>query len=257
MVKITSKVSLNMGYLLGVTHFIIRSCRQPRAMHIYSLSKKIYITQMEKIIIPQYRSSVINTIIMLNIAVFILWMFSAQFQLFDFMVQNFLVSWTAIKHGRFWVIITTFFSHNALFHLFINMFVLNSFGPIMVQALGKKSFLVFYFMAGICGSLTHALVSAFLIHQPDLPALGASGAIAGLILLFALLFPKEKILLLGIIPVGAIWGALILVGVDVWGLVAQTQGGGLPIGHGAHLGGAMTGILYYLVLRAKGHSYIL
>jgi membrane associated rhomboid family serine protease len=47
-------------------------------------------------------------------------------------------------------------------------------------------------------------------------------------------------------------GALAFIGLDVWGLIAQAEGGGLPIGHGAHLGGAFTGILYYfLFLRGR------
>jgi membrane associated rhomboid family serine protease len=70
--------------------------------------------------------------------------------------------------------------------------------------------------------------------------------------LFALLYPREKLLLFGIIPLPAMFGALAFVGLDVWGVVAQAQGGGLPIGHGAHLGGALTGLLYYLfVLRPR------
>ncbi len=47
------------------------------------------------------------------------------------------------------------------------------------------------------------------------------------------------------IPVPALVGALLFVGLDVWGLVAQSAGGGLPIGHGAHLGGAACGALFY------------
>lgn len=84
-----------------------------------------------------------------------------------------------------------------------------------------------------------------LLSEPSLPALGASGAIAGLILVFSLVFPKEKILLFGLVPIPALWGALAFVGLDIWGLVAQTKGGGLPIGHGAHLGGALSGFLYF------------
>ncbi len=83
-------------------------------------------------------------------------------------------------------------------------------------------------------------------------ALGASGAVAGLVLVFSLLFPKEKLLLFGIIPLPALFGALAFIALDLWGLFAQAGGGGLPIGHGAHLGGAFTGILFYfLYVRPK------
>ena len=55
-------------------------------------------------------------------------------------------------------------------------------------------------------------------------------------------------LLLGIIPMPALVGVAVFVGLDIIGLIAQTEGSGLPIGHGAHLGGALTGALYYLLV---------
>ena len=103
-------------------------------------------------------------------------------------------------------------------------------------------------------SLGHSWVSAVFIGEPEMGALGASGPIAGVVLLFSLMYPREKILLFGIIPLPALIGALAFIGMDIWGLVAQVEGGGLPIGHGAHLGGAFTGILYYfLKVRPRLH----
>ena len=48
----------------------------------------------------------------------------------------------------------------------------------------------------------------------------------------------------------AMVGAVLFVGLDIWGVVAQAEGGGLPIGHGAHLGGAIAGLIYFFILRA-------
>jgi membrane associated rhomboid family serine protease len=62
------------------------------------------------------------------------------------------------------------------------------------------------------------------------------------------MYPRAGILLFFVLPVPALIGALIFVGLDVVGLIAQSEGGGLPIGHGAHLGGAATGALYYLLV---------
>lgn len=163
----------------------------------------------------------------------------------SWMEQNFLVSWDGLRDGRYWTLWTSAFSHNLLFHILINMFVLNSFGSLLEQVLGSWTFLKFYFLAAAISSLTHGVVSAFVLSQPELPALGASGAVAGLVLLFSFMFPREKILIFGFIPIPALWGALVFVGLDLWGLFAQAEGGGLPIGHGAHLGGAFTGILFY------------
>lgn len=169
----------------------------------------------------------------------------------EFMQDNFLISWEALSEGRYWTLLTSVFSHIEFWHIFMNMFVLYSFGFAMESILGTKIFTAFYILSGIFSSLCHAATSKYFLHEASLPALGASGAVSAVILLFSLLFPREKILILGIIPVPAIFGALAFVALDIWGLAAQSSGGGLPIGHGAHLGGALAGFLFYLYLRPK------
>jgi rhomboid-like protein len=192
---------------------------------------------------------VVRIIISINVAVFLLWFYSMSNPVaLNWMIDNFLVSWKALVERRPWVLITSAFSHNSFFHLFINMYVLRSFGTVIGQIMGKFNFLNFYLLAAISGSFTHAIVSLLLLKAPELPALGASGAIAGIILLFSLMFPREKLLLLGLIPIRAGWAAVLIIGIDVWGVVEQTSGGGFPIGHGAHLGGALIGILWYLLI---------
>lgn len=190
---------------------------------------------------------VVLVFLLINTAVFVAWLVLGQS---PFMVENFLVSWDALVAGRTWTLLTSEFSHLWFLHFFINMYVLASFGPIVENTIGSGRFLSFYLVAAVVASLAHAGVSAFVMGRPDLPALGASGAISGVILLFSFLYPRARILLFGIIPMPAMIGALMFVGLDVIGLIAQSGGGGLPIGHGAHLGGAATGALYYwLVIR--------
>lgn len=181
-------------------------------------------------------------IITINVAVFLAWGYAPWYEA---MGENFTVSFNGLLGGRYWTLVSSVFSHNLLFHILINMFVLQSFGGIMERVLGGRRFIGFYLVAGIVSSLCHCLVSALILGDPDLMAVGASGALAGLILLFALVFPREKILIFGILPMPAIFGALAFIALDLWGLYAQAGGGGLPIGHGAHLGGAFTGIFYY------------
>jgi membrane associated rhomboid family serine protease len=188
---------------------------------------------------------VVPILLAANIAVFLLWLLLGQS---PFMLENFLISWDALAAGRYWTLLTSEFSHLWFLHILLNMLVLSSFGPIVEQTIGSGRFLRFYLLAAVVASLSHAVVSAFLLHQPGLPALGASGAISGVVLLFAFLYPRARILLFGLIPMPALVGALAFVGLDVVGLIAQTEGGGLPIGHGAHLGGAATGALYYLLV---------
>lgn len=192
---------------------------------------------------------VVLLVMLANSAVFAAWLILGQT---PFMTENFLVSWDALAAGRYWTLLTSEFSHAWFLHFFLNMIVLASFGPVVEQTLGSGRFLRFYLAAAVVSSLSHAGVSAFLLSRPDIPALGASGAISGVILLFAFMYPRAQILLFGLIPLPALVGALVFVGLDIVGLVAQFDGGGLPIGHGAHLGGAVTGMLYFLfVVRSR------
>ncbi|RZA07059.1 MAG: rhomboid family intramembrane serine protease [Proteobacteria bacterium] len=200
------------------------------------------------------RTILVPIIIAINIFVYLAWNAPAL-GLTEFLARNCLVSYAGLQEGRYFPLLGSVFSHEGLFHLLVNMFVLNSFGTLLELVLGRRAFLSFYLIAGVVASLSHCLVSNFILHAPELNALGASGAIAGLVVVFSFLFPKEKLLLFGFIPVPAFLGAFLVVGLDIWGLMAQVRGGGFPIGYGAHLGGAAAGLVYYLValrgLRAR------
>jgi membrane associated rhomboid family serine protease len=143
-----------------------------------------------------------------------------------------------------------------LVHLLFNMMVLYSFGPVIERLLGSRRFVWFYLGAAAFSSLCHCLTTV-LLQRGAVPALGASGVMTGLLLIFALLFPRQTILVFGVIPVPALIGVLGFVGIDIWGLVAQSQGHGLPIGHGAHLGGTLFGALVYFgYVRPNRHQLI-
>jgi membrane associated rhomboid family serine protease len=191
-------------------------------------------------------SPVTNTILAVNLVVFVLW-FTLPVPV---MAEHFLVSWRHLEEGRVWTLLTAVFSHNALFHLLVNMIVLTSFGPPLEQLMGRGRFLRFYLVAGMLGSLAHVGVSSVLMERPAQAALGASAALAGVLLVFSLTFPKARVLFFLVIPMPAIVAAFVFIGIDVWGLIMQIEAnGGWPIGHGAHLGGALTGILYFAARR--------
>lgn len=188
---------------------------------------------------------VVRWLLIANVGVFLLWWFPVLDG--SIMTENLLVSWSLLGEGRVWVLLTSVFSHNLLLHLLVNMVVLTSFGTPMEQIMGSGRFLRFFLLAGVAASIAHAATSRFLLDQPDLRALGASGALAGVLMLFSFSFPKAKVLLFFIIPLPAIVAALAFVAIDIWGLIAQIGGGTLPIGHGAHLGGGAFGLAYYLM----------
>lgn len=192
---------------------------------------------------------VVRVLLFVNIGIYLLWMVPAVPT--GLLADNLLVSWSLLTEGRVWVLLTSVFSHNLVFHFLVNMVVLLSFGPPTERLMGSRAFLRFFLLAGVLASVAHATTSAFLLDQPGLRALGASGALAGVLMLFSLSFPKAKVLLFFVIPLPAIVAALAFVAIDVWGLVAQIGGGTLPIGHGAHLGGGLVGVLYFFMRREE------
>lgn len=199
------------------------------------------------------RPVAVQVIIAINVLVFLVWQ-AARFDetIEAVMAGNFLVSTAHLLHGHVWTLVTSAFSHIELWHIALNMFVLWSFGTVLEKLWGTRVFVVFYLVAAVVASASHCFVSTVLMGDSGQAALGASGAVSGLLIAFALLFPKNRILVFGIIPVPALVGALAFVAIDLWGLFAQTQGGGIGIGHGAHLGGALCGFLFWaLYLRTR------
>lgn len=195
----------------------------------------------------------VTIIIAINIAVFLLWNAAApNSRLQIFMVENFLVSTLHLQEGHVWTLVTSAFSHIELWHIALNMFVLWSFGLMLEQFWGWRTFVGFFLIASIVGSASHCLTSSYLLDENAIPALGASGAVAGLLMAYALHFPHRKILVFGVIPIPALVGVIGFVGLDLWGLVEQSRGGGAPIGHGAHLGGALAGgLMWAAYLRTR------
>jgi membrane associated rhomboid family serine protease len=191
------------------------------------------------------KTPVVTSLLVVNLLVFLFW--SRPEVPTPIMMEHFLVSWSGLEEGRLWTVATSVFSHNLLLHLLVNMVVLLSFGKPMELLMGRGTFLKFFLGAGLVASFAHAATSRFLLERPDLPALGASGALAGVLMLFSFSFPKARVYFLFVIPVPAILAALAFIAIDVWGLMAQIGGGTLPIGHGAHLGGGLVGILYYVI----------
>ena len=202
------------------------------------------------------RLRALPVIVGLNAVVFLAWLVAARgSELWSLLAVNFMVSTDRLVHGLWWTLLTAAFSHQELWHFLLNMVVLWSFGTVLERLLGSRLFVVFFLVSAIVSSASHCLVSSLLLHDDRIAALGASGAVSAVLIAFSLAFPRNKILLFGIVPIPAIAGAALFVAIDLWGLFAQTRGAALPIGHGAHLGGALCGaVLWAALLRGRLRS---
>jgi membrane associated rhomboid family serine protease len=145
-----------------------------------------------------------------------------------------------------WQLVTYAFLHQGFAHIFFNMFALYMFGPALESFWGARRFLGYYFVCLIAAGCTQ-LVIDYLVGGGT-PTIGASGAVFGLLLAFALLFPRARLLLYFAIPVPA-W--LFVGGYAVIELFFGVTGRQADVAHFAHLGGMLGGALMMLYWRLR------
>lgn len=134
--------------------------------------------------------------------------------------------------SRPWTALSYMFLHGGLWHLVFNMIALYFFGPRVEARLGAKKFLWLYFISGV----TAAALS--FVFTPRAAIVGASGAVFGVLLAFAMYWPRERIYIWAVLPIEARWLVIILAVTSLWfGLSGQAGG----VAHFAHLGGFLGG----------------
>ncbi len=144
-----------------------------------------------------------------------------------------------------WMFVTSIFLHADLSHLFFNMISLLIFGMYLERMVGRRLFLILFFVAGIIGNVGYILTSSNAL----IPAIGASGAIYGVMGTLAVLAPFLLIFIYGIIPLPMIIAAGAFAVLDIMGLLVPSG-----IAHGAHLAGMVVGIGAGLYLRRIRYS---
>jgi membrane associated rhomboid family serine protease len=129
-----------------------------------------------------------------------------------------------------------------IFHLLFNGLALFFFGRIIEMRLGGREYLTFFFAAAIFAGLTWCVVENVTSGgAPRGILLGASGGIAGVLVLFALWYPHVQVYLMGILPVPAWVMAILFLAQDIMGAMKQSG----EVAYTAHLGGAFFGFLYF------------
>ena len=138
-----------------------------------------------------------------------------------------------------WIFLTSIFLHGGLTHLVFNMFALLTFGASLENIVGGRRFLTIFFAAGIVGNLGYMVTSSNLW----VPAIGASGAVFGVIGLLTVLRPW-LIVLVGGLPMPLLVAAIVWALLDLTGFFAPSN-----VAHGAHLGGLFLGLAYGAFIR--------
>lgn len=184
----------------------------------------------------------------------------------NFMVANFAMFYPASPFFKPSQILTHMFMHGGFLHIFFNMYSLLMFGSILERSLGPKKYLIFYFVTGLGAVALHTGVEwlqarVFIAngiaqaYQQLLvtPTLGASGAIYGVLIGFAMLYPQARLtLIFPPIPMTAKWLVIIFAAIELFSGINGIQDG---VAHFAHLGGMLFGWLLIRWWRKQGNLY--
>ena len=209
----------------------------------------------------------VKNIIIINVLVMIMISLNEEF-----MIEKFALFYPTSPFFHWWQTVTHMFMHGGFFHLLFNMYTLFIFGSVLERVWGPKKFLIFYFATGLGAAAIHTGVewiqmqswiaqaaegtqSALMaIHTMKMtPTVGASGAIYGVLMGYAMLYPDSMLtLVLPPVSLKAKWFVLIFAGIELLTGITGTGGG---IAHFAHLGGLIFGYILIRVWKKRGHLY--
>ena len=181
----------------------------------------------------------VKWLLLSNVAIFILGFFAQLVQLDAPLSSLYLVPAEVVRF-KVWQLVTYMFLHGGFFHIIFNMLALWMFGTELEQTWGTKRFLQFYFFCGIGAGLCVVVLNyALPWGNPRVPVLGSSGAIFGILMAWAVLYPNRQILWSFLIPIQVkylvwIYGAIAF-------LTAFQANTGVSAF--AHLGGMLFGYL--------------
>jgi membrane associated rhomboid family serine protease len=227
----------------------------------------------------------VKHLIILNVILFLATMTGMSDKLFELMA---LYSYDSPLFKP-WQLVTHMFMHGGMSHILFNMFALYMFGSALEQAWGGKRFLVFYFATGIGGAALYLVIKHFQLMagleglptetlellktqgvdailqgknftDPQLANLnglmngamvGASGAISGLLMAFAFIFPNAELMLMFFpVPIKAKYFIPLIIAYELYAGVANTSGDN--VAHYAHISGMVIG---FIIMKIWGGQF--
>ena len=200
--------------------------------------------------------SMVMKLFIVNIVVFVIQnVVGVLFNKYSLVSQYFALSSLNLIDGKLWTVLSYSFLHSAGYlHILGNMFGLYFIGKVIEPIIGSKSFLYLYLVSAIIGGLFYLSLN---FNNSSL-LLGASASVSGLLAFFCLLKPDERItlLLFFIIPISLKpkWLLRGYLSITILSIFAAELQGVTNIAHSAHLGGLLTGFLYYEFFYKKQFS---
>jgi membrane associated rhomboid family serine protease len=163
----------------------------------------------------------------------------------DFFIEKFALFHYTSPFFKPWQVLTHMFMHGGFTHILFNMFGVWMFGSRLEQMWGAKRFINFYLITGVGAAMLHTIVQSYEISQglylANVPTLGASGALFGILVAFAMYWPNTELFFIFLpIPIKAKYLVLGYAAFELFSGISGFQPG---IAHFAHLGGALFGFL--------------
>jgi membrane associated rhomboid family serine protease len=155
-----------------------------------------------------------------------------------------------LGNSQWWSLVTYMFAHKGILHLFVNMLMLWFFGPRLEHSWGAASFTRLYIWCGLGGLLAHALLGG------EGVLIGASAAIMGVMMAYAVSWPDEEIFLFGVIPMKVKWMVALFVAVNLASGIASFGDSGGGVAYFAHLGGILFALIYIRTPSPRGFDRI-
>jgi membrane associated rhomboid family serine protease len=149
---------------------------------------------------------------------------------------------------QIWQLFTYQFMHGGFSHIFFNMFMLWMFGMEIENIMGSQKFLIFYLVSGVGAGLFQVLLAPLVSEQLAF-TIGASGAVYGVMIAFALFFPNRLIFVYFLLPVKAKYLIAFLILIEFMAVGNQSV-----VAHLAHVGGALTGLIFVLLDRKNNFN---
>jgi membrane associated rhomboid family serine protease len=183
----------------------------------------------------------VKWLLIVNVAIFLLGYFAGLLQLDRPLAYLVLSPVQVIRHGMIWQLVTYLFLHGSFGHIIWNMLALWMFGATLERTWGTRRFLNFYFFCGIGAGICVVLANYLLPWgSPDSRTIGCSGAIFGILMAYALLFPDVTMLWGFLIPIKVKYFVMI-VGAVAFLSSFQVNSG---VSEFAHLGGLLFGYIF-------------
>ena len=149
-----------------------------------------------------------------------------------------LVPSEVIPGFRVWELVTYMFLHSGIFHILFNMLGLYFLGKDLEEVWGTDRFLQFYFFCGVGAGLC-VVALKYLFRTPDIPTIGASGAVLGIFLAAAILWPDRQIIFY-FVPLKMKYFVMLIAAISILSSFDQRSG----VSNIAHLGGMLFGYIF-------------